>query len=71
MPKKHLKTTSGLVAEIIILPHIVKALTHYMRMAYTGLVGCGYAIKYPFGGKHNDGLVAVFLSTRHSLIECH
>ncbi|WP_167309083.1 MULTISPECIES: hypothetical protein [Bartonella] len=51
MPKKHLKTTSGLVAEIISLPHIVKALTHYARIAYTGLVGCGYAIKYPFGGK--------------------
>ncbi|WP_245289470.1 hypothetical protein [Bartonella henselae] len=25
----------------------LKALTHYMRIAYKWLVGCSYAIKYP------------------------
>ncbi|ENN91053.1 antA/AntB antirepressor family protein [Bartonella schoenbuchensis] len=64
--KKHLKTSSGLVAEIISLPHILKTLTHYMRIAYSGLVGCSYAIQYPLWGKHNDGLDAVFLNTRRS-----
>ncbi len=37
-----------------------------MREAYNDFVGCGYAIQYPLWGKHNDGLVAVFFSTRHS-----
>uniref|UniRef100_E6YZP6 Anti-repressor protein n=1 Tax=Bartonella schoenbuchensis (strain DSM 13525 / NCTC 13165 / R1) TaxID=687861 RepID=E6YZP6_BARSR len=71
MPNKHLKTTSGLVAEIISLPHILKTLTHCMRMTYSDLVGCSYAIQYPLWGKHNDGLVAVFVSTRRSFFECH
>ncbi|AQX19897.1 antA/AntB antirepressor family protein [Bartonella sp. WD16.2] len=64
--QKHLKIPSGLIAEIISLPHILKTLTHYMRVAYSGLVGCSYAIQYPLWGKHNDGLGTVFLSTRHS-----
>uniref|UniRef100_E6YZ68 Anti-repressor protein n=1 Tax=Bartonella schoenbuchensis (strain DSM 13525 / NCTC 13165 / R1) TaxID=687861 RepID=E6YZ68_BARSR len=27
----------------------LKALTHCMRVAYSDLVGCGYAIQYPHG----------------------
>ncbi len=70
VPNKHLKTSSGLVAEIISLPHILKALTHCMRVAYSDLVGCSYAIQYPLWGKHNDGLDAVFVSTRRPF-GCH
>ncbi|WP_455480988.1 hypothetical protein V3564_00945 [Bartonella sp. B12(2025)] len=66
VPQKHLKTSSGLVTEIISLPRILKTLTHCVLVAYSDFVGCGYTIQYPFRGKCNDGLDAVFLSTRHS-----
>ncbi|WP_246468215.1 Rha family transcriptional regulator [Bartonella capreoli] len=64
--KKHLKIPSGLVTEIISFPHILKTLTHCMRIAYNDFVGCSYAIQYPLWGKHNDGLGTVFLNTRRS-----
>ncbi|AQX20211.1 antA/AntB antirepressor family protein [Bartonella sp. WD16.2] len=70
VPNKHLKTCSGLVAEIINFAFILKTLTHCMRIAYSDLVGCSYAIQYPLWGKHNDGLHAVFVSTRRPF-GCH
>ncbi|AQX20212.1 antA/AntB antirepressor family protein [Bartonella sp. WD16.2] len=68
--KKHLKIPSGLVAEIISLPHILKALTHCMRVAYSDLVGCSYAIQDPYGESITTDLVPCFL-TPGALFECH
>ncbi|WP_245289529.1 antA/AntB antirepressor family protein [Bartonella henselae] len=48
VPQKHLKTSSGLVAEIINLLNI-KDFDSLYAVAYNGLVGCGYAIEYPYG----------------------
>ncbi|AQX20264.1 antA/AntB antirepressor family protein [Bartonella sp. WD16.2] len=63
--QKHLKQTADRLPTQSFLCTL-KALTHYMRVAYSDLVGCSYAIQDPHWEKHNDGLFAVFLSTRHS-----
>ncbi len=64
VPQKHLKPIADRLPKQSFL-RTLKALTHCMLHAYNDFVGCGYAIQYPLWGKHNDGLLAVFLSTRH------
>ncbi|ATP11955.1 hypothetical protein BHOIPH791_13410 [Bartonella henselae] len=38
----------------------LKALTHYMLQAYNNIVGCGYAIQYPYGKGITTGYVPCF-----------
>ncbi|UNE53616.1 hypothetical protein [Bartonella machadoae] len=64
VPEKHLKQTADRLPKQSFF-RTLKALTRCMLHAYNALVGCGYAIQYPLWGKHNDGLFAVFFSTRH------
>ncbi|WP_375662766.1 MULTISPECIES: hypothetical protein [unclassified Bartonella] len=48
MPEEHLKPIAdGLPTQSLL--RTLKALTRCMLRAYNGFVGCGYAIKYPFG----------------------
>ncbi|WP_455481268.1 hypothetical protein V3564_02590 [Bartonella sp. B12(2025)] len=64
MPQKHLKPIADRLPKQSLL-RTLKALTHHALVAYNELVGCSYAIQYP-RERHNDGLLAVFLSARHS-----
>ncbi len=66
VPKKHFKHIAGRLPKQSFHRQL-KALTHCMQQTYSDIVGCGYAIQYPLWEKHNDGLCAVFLSTRHLL----
>ncbi|OPB30024.1 AntA/AntB antirepressor [Bartonella sp. WD12.1] len=69
VPNKHLKQTADRLPTQSFFCTL-KTLTRCMRVAYSDPVGCGYAIQYPLWGKHNDGLFAVFVSTRRPF-GCH
>ncbi len=63
--EKHLKRAADRLPKQSLF-RTLKTLTHYMLRAYNSFVGCSYAIQYSLWGKRNDGLFAVFFSTRHS-----
>ncbi|OLL50240.1 antA/AntB antirepressor family protein [Bartonella henselae] len=69
VPKKHLKCIAdGLPKQFIF--RTLKALTHYMRVAYSGFVGCSYAIQYPYGKSVTTDYAPCFLAPG-TLFECH
>ncbi|MDM9998933.1 antA/AntB antirepressor family protein, partial [Bartonella henselae] len=59
VPQKHLKYTAGRLPKQSLL-RTLKALTHYMLVAYKWLVGCGYAIQYPRGESVTTDCVPCF-----------
>lgn len=66
VPNKHLKQLADGLPEQSFLRKF-KFLTHCMRIAYKEVCRVWLHYKIPLRGKCNDGLVAVFVSARHSL----
>ncbi len=52
---------SGLVTETVFF-RALNALTRYMRIAYNNVIGCSYAIKYPYGESITTDLLPCFLA---------
>ncbi len=66
VPNKHLKQLADGLPKQSFLRKF-KFLTHCMRIAYKEVCRVWLHYKIPLRGKCNDGLVAVFVSARHSL----
>ncbi len=68
VPRKHLKSIADRLPKQSFF-RTLKALTHYMRVAYSSPVGCGYAIKYLFGKNIATDYRPCFLAPG-TLLEC-
>ncbi len=61
VPKKHLKHIADRLPKQSFHRQL-KTLTRCMLQAYNDIVGCGYAIQYPFGKGVTTGYVPCFLA---------